>query len=294
MPDNRELASLIFFGVIAGAILAWPATRAAAWPILRLTFWSRLTLLWAGALGWLAGGVALLAWGNIWDRSHLPDTVLWCVFGGILIAFQGIRAGNPNGEFKEVVAGQFKFLLLFELVMNAHPLSLAWELMLLIGFAFLAAMLAVAERDPKHQPLIKIIHVQMALIILGLIAVAVWHFYQNPSELFSREGLEDFCLPIYLTFILLPYGYLVSVYAGYETLFSTRLANHALMPAEVRRYARWQLFKTCGLNANHTRRAQTFLAPEIRWADTEEKVDAEILRLREELAWKKLPPSIEG
>jgi len=293
MPDNRELATLIFFGVIGGAVLAWPATRAVAQSILRQVLWSRLTLLWVGALGWLAGGLALLAWGDIWNRSHLSDTVLWCVFGGILIAFQGIRAGNPNGEFKEVVADQFKFLLFFELVMNAHPLPFAWELALLLGFAFLGAILAVAEQNPAHKQVQKLIRTLMGVIILGLIAVAVWHFYQNPGELFSREGLEDFCLPIYLTFILLPYGYLVSVYAGYETLFSTRLAKHALMPAAVRRYARWQLLKTCGLNANHTRRAQKFLSPEIRWADTQAKVDAEMLHLREELAWKKPPPGTD-
>lgn len=80
------------------------------------------------------------------------------------------------------------------------------------------------------------------------------------------------------------------MYAGYESLFVTRLAPHTMVPAEIRRYTKWELIKTCRFNANHTRRAQKFLGPEILWADTREKVDEEILRLREELVWAKTPP----
>lgn len=184
---------------------------------------------------------------------------------------------------------QCKFSLFFEVVVNAYPLPLLWEILLILAFAALTGLITASELNPEYSGARRFFTSILAALVVGLLLLTVWHFYQRPEEVFSISGLKDFCLPIYFTFVVLPYAYLVAVYAGYEALFSTRLARHAMMPAEVRSYAKRRLISTCHLNVNHTRRARAFLAPEFRWADTRVKVDDEINRLREELAWSKPP-----
>lgn len=283
MPDNRELAALIACVASAVAVLAWPKSRKSAVAVLRMICCSKLTVVWVGAVFWLSIGVFLLARLGAWDVGDLKDTVIWCIFGGILIAFQGIRAADPTREFKTLVTEQFKFSMFFELVMNAYPLSLMSELLLIVVFGSLSALVAVAEIRPEYSGARKLFSSVLAALVLALVALTTWHFYQRPEEVFSAAGIKDLCLPIYLTLLVVPYAYLVSLYAGYESLFSMRLANHANMPAAVRRYAKRQLIWTCRTNANRTRRAQALLSPELRWADTRQKVDDEIGRLREEL-----------
>lgn len=238
---------------------------------------------------WLTGWIWLLWILGIWNPDLLRLTVLWLVFGGIRIAFQGIQAVNPNSEFRETIGDQFKFLLFFELIVNAYPLSLAWELGLLVVFSLIGVVSATAEHTPSGAPLVKLCNGMIATIVIILVTLAFWHVFQDPGQVFSWSGLEAFCAPIYLTLLLIPFGYFFSVWAGYETLFLRCFFPHKMMPSSVRRYGKLRLFWICGLNANRTRRAQHFLSPELRWLTTRAEVAAELDRLQEELSWEKEP-----
>lgn len=290
MPDNRELALLITVASFFMLVLVWRPTRGPTLKFLACLFWSRLTIAGIGAILWLGAAIAILRWFEMWDVTNLKDTLLWFATGGCLFVFQGMQATNPNTEFKGVVADQFKFALFFEFVVNAYPFSLAAELALLFGTCFLAMLIATADRNPTQAQVARVLKFVLGLVVIFVVYFSVYHLFTEPGDVFSRAGLQVFCLPIYFTLILLPYAYLLTVYAAYETLFVTRLAKHAMMPPEVLRYAKWRLFKICKLNPNGVRRAQAFLSVELRWAETRGAVDAELLRLREELHWDKSPP----
>ncbi|MDI1343293.1 MAG: hypothetical protein PSV22_04215 [Pseudolabrys sp.] len=292
MPDNRELALLITVATFLLLALPCGPTRKSVLKVLACLFWSRLTIAGIVGLVWVGAAISVMWWFDMWSLSNMKDTLLWFATGGCLLIFHGMQVSNPNSEFRSLVAEQFKFALFFELVVNAYPLSLMAEFGLLFGTGLLAMLIATTDLNPVHAQVGRIFKFALGLVVIFVVGTAFYHLFTEPEEVFSRPGLQVFCLPIYFTLVLLPYGYLLTVYAAYETLFVTRLAQHAMMPPEVRRYAKWQLVKICKLNANAVRRAKEFLSVELRWADSREVVDAELLRLREELHWNK-PPAAE-
>lgn len=292
MPDNRELALLITVATLLTWALVYRPTRGPIGRVLRMLFWSRLTLAGTGAGLWLAGALALMAEFDLWTGYDLKTTLLWFFTAGCLLVFKGMQATNPNAEFRQIVAEQFRFVLFFELVVNTYPFSLAGELILLLGTGFLALLLAFAELNPEHAATKRLLEVLLILVLAFVVGFSIYHVCTEPEQVFSRAGLRTFGLPIYFTLVMLPYAWLLTVYAAYEVLFVMKVGDHKMMPAAVRRYAKWQLVRICGLNTNAIRRAQAFLPVEFRWANSRKMVDAELLRLREELAWDKAPPGV--
>lgn len=291
MPDNRELALLVTVAVLALLVLVNGSTRKPFLRLLSCLFWSRLTIAGLAGAIWLAAAISVLRWLGMWDQSNLKDTVLWFATGGCLLIFQGMQATNPNAEFKSVISEQFKFVLFFELVVNAYPFSLVGELALLMGTAFLAGVISVVDLDPAHASVGKIAKFLLGLVVVFVVCFSFYRLFSEPKAVFCADGLRVFGLPIYFALILLPFGYLLTVYAAYETLFVTKVAKHAMMPPALRSYAKWRLFVICKLNANAVRRAQSFLPAEFRWSESRDVIDAELLRLREQLAWKQPPPA---
>ncbi len=201
-----------------------------------------------------------------------------------MIVFQGIQDPNPNRGFNDTIKEPLKLMVFVELLNSAYVFSFFTELTLLVVFIFLGGMIAMAENKPETARVGRVLSFVQGVLVFALLAAAVIRFFREPERLLVWSTLYDLALPVFLTLFLVPFGYAVALYAAYETLFLAKLGEHVSMPSRVRNYARLRIFLTCRFNANSVRRAQAFLPSRFRWAPDKATVDAEMFRLRKELA----------
>jgi hypothetical protein len=276
--SNRELASAT---IILGM---------AAWGLYSNSVRSSMFEVVKGALQWkisvtvlatwlvIGAGIAVLKEAGLWSNALLKDAAIWAVFSGIAIAFRGVSEAEPNAKFKSLATDQIKGVVVFEFLVNVHSMSYPFELAWLLLMMMVTLLIAVGGRDESKRRAVSLLNVVQGLLGLWMLSFIVYSLWQKPSEIFALETLRSFLLPIFLALWVLPFGYVVSLVAGYEALF-IRLKIGRRQPLDLRLYSQFKLIEFGGLNSSRVRRMGKLLGPRTSWPKDHDEVDQLFLAL---------------
>lgn len=237
MLNNREWATLIWLGILLGIFIVWALSsrdvRSSFGDILR-TVLSPIILV---PLGAMLGFVALEVWlgheVRLWRGDLTKDTVTWIIFSGSVLLFKFDEAAKHPHFFRRRVAAVLRVTGFLEFFVNLYVLNLLAELLLQPFVAVLAMTSAVAGRDEQSRSK-KLADGLLALTGFSLLIFTVRELYLSWGRIDKHAFVLQLLLPIWLTVGLLPFVYLVSLYANYESAF--RHINHATHD----RKARWR------------------------------------------------------
>lgn len=219
MPNNREWAILIWFGVVLLVVLHRKGGRSSIGSIFRTARHPKILIPFACMLAY----VALLAWlGSVvglWRAGLIKDTIVWFLVSGIALFFKSTDAANLPHFFRNRIAAAFAITAFIEFFVNLFVLPL-WAEFILQPFLAVLAMLSVYAGHSNQYPTAKrIADVALALIGLALLAFALGTLITNWSKTDKGGVLLQMALPIWMTIGLLPFVYLLSLYVTYEKAF---------------------------------------------------------------------------
>jgi hypothetical protein len=219
MLNNREWAILIWLGIF----LAWASSRrdvrSSVGRLLRTASSPKLLVPLGGMVGWVALEVWLGSKATLWRSALMKDTVTWFIVSALALFMNSSEAGRQPHFFRRRVAALLGITTFLEFFTNLYVLNLIAELLLQPFVALLAMLAVVAERDERSRSVKKLANSLLALIGLALFAFVTQQLYANWGNLDKYVTLLQLVLPIWLTIGLLPFIYLLSLYANYELAF---------------------------------------------------------------------------
>jgi hypothetical protein len=219
MPNNREWASLLWLAALGGWVLLRRDTRAGMQSVIRLLVHPKLLLPLVGMALWVAGVVAVGWLAGAWSPRQTTDTAFWFAGSGLALLFSIDRSWENRHFFRHSLAATVKISVFVAFYVGLADLPL-WSEMLIQPLIVFLVLVSIAAGTKEEYASVKraidrLIGVAgfSVLIGVGVYLVSAWR-HIHPTD----SGL-DFALPIWLTLGVLPFVWIVGVYATYESLF---------------------------------------------------------------------------
>lgn len=219
MPDNRELAALLWLGIAAIGVLSQRNLRAAFRDIFRVFFQPLIVVPLALMLAWIGFELWIGARLSVWHASLIKSTALWTVGSAAVLYFNCTKAASEPGFFRRTLLGTVGVSVGLEFFMNLQVMSFPAEIVLQFAVGVLAMLVAVAGLKPEHKAVKTLCEVLLSAIGIGLFVYTVRQTYLEWGQIDARNLLLEFALPIWLTAALLPFIYLLSLYVVYDAAF---------------------------------------------------------------------------
>jgi len=289
--SNREIAAIVYLGLLLAAVLPWKKGRPLAFNVVRAFFMPKLALIWLLMSFYVAACVWLLAWLNLWDWPNLKSTLLWWLTVGFTSIFEAQRLKDKPHVLRKLVRDAFTIsaVILFIAELVSFPLWV--ELLMLPALVLLTLLTAVGEHQtdkpgvPRVLSLLRGLQILAGLTILGfsyrLVAASV-------SEFWSLNTLREFGLPLLLWLMFIPFIFLLAVYMTYEEAFIHLQVRPKQAP--IVRYTRWRALFAFGWNIDGVKR----LARDTRGRDIADKqgIKEAIREIRRLIKIEKNPPTV--
>jgi len=250
--SSREIALGVWLVAFAALAVSIPGVRRSLPGLLKSFLHPKIS----GPLLMLMAYVTLVVWGlwaiGFWNVSLLKDTVLWFVLVAAVTPFSLVDKDEVR-LFQLLVVDNLKIFVLLEFLVNFYTFSLPVELLIIPTMAFVAMMDVVAERDPEHADVAKLLKGIQALFGLAVLTYAAWRAVTDYQALASVQNLKQVLLPAVLSGAFIPAAFMFSVSLEYGNLF-VRLKVGREKSRDFERYAKFRLFRHFGLRPNKIKR----------------------------------------
>lgn len=219
MLNDRQLASLIWVGLVAAFCIGMPSIRPAAARVVRAFLDRKIWPVFVVLGAWSVGLVYIGDRVGLWIPALAADTWFWFFTSAVVLLFNFAQASDEPDYF---IRSAKKILGLTVLLGFLSDLYVLWLPVEFLGQGFIAllAMLsAVAASDPRFASVRKICDgcvqvLGVALLILASIKlITMWSVDAAPG--LGRQLL----LPVWLTLGVLPLIYTIALLAAYEHVF---------------------------------------------------------------------------
>jgi len=293
--SNRDVAFLIWLCAAAVALLVWRPGREGILSIVR-ALWGKLLVLVIVFAVYLAAVVLVAQRVGIWNTGLLKDTFAWLLVPGMVLLFGFTRAYEERRYYRRTLVSVIGVTVVvgFYVTLAAFPLLI--ELLLLPAIVFLGLVSAVAGLKPETRPAERFVDGVMAIAGLAvLFGTGAW-LVDHWASLDTTEVALSFALPIWLTIASLPFIFLFSLYANYETTF-VRIDFATTGDPRARRRAKAALLASFHVRNRElhkfTGRAPGELAAAKSWGEARRiiayhRAEARLREAEEDLAAKKL------
>jgi hypothetical protein len=223
--NNRELATVVWAGVLLVAILSNRDLRRSLWSVVVALRQPKLIVPLILMVGYVYGVLQACAATGVWRAALVPDTVAWAIGSGITLFAWSIRVFKPGGSFGRVVRASISSTLLVEAFVNLYVFPLPVEFVLLPIGVFIAGMSAVADSDrqfagAKYEPVKRLLAGLTMTLGVVLITWVLLNLATGWRHFDITLNAEKVALPIWLTVVVLPYVALLGAFSNYDTTFA--------------------------------------------------------------------------
>ena len=219
-------------------------------------------IAWVGAEVWVGARLAL------WNPALAKGTILWTLGSAGVLLFNCTQIGSDRDLhfFRRTILATVSVAVFVGFFVNLYVMSLPVELGLQIGIIVPSLMVVVADEKPEYRSVKALCELVLAVIGFALFAFAARQIYLDWHRLDGRELLTQFALPIWLTFALLPFLYVFSIYVAYDT--AIRRINYEVSDGRSRWRSRLALLSALGFRAGVVRRFTGYWIGELCKAPT--------------------------
>ena len=235
--SNREIAIGIWLAVVVIFIIPQKKIRPHFWSAIKtLCAWVILGPLILMVLH-ITASVLLLNTLNLWDMGQLKNTIIWSVTSAFAAFFRISNIAEDDDYFSKAILDIVKVVAVFEFIVTFYSFSLLIEFIFIPAIFIITIMLAVVEGKKGHKSVEKFLTFIQLAIGLALIVYVIKMLIEHFEEFANIGTLNDFTLPIFLSILLLPYLYLISLCINYQNTFICIDGRFRDTP-ELRRYAK--------------------------------------------------------
>lgn len=220
MPNNREWAMLVWLVIpLVGAILTNKEARSSLAGVLRMLLQRAIAIPILLLLGWIFLEVFLGYQIGLWRSDLTTDFIMWILVSGIVLFFSFKKASTQRHFLRRSALQTLGIAEIIQFLTNMFVMDLWVELILVPIISLVVISATVAERDPRHAPARRLLQGILTLFGIVLLAFSFQQLIANWDTMDWTATGRKFLLPIFLTVYLLPFVYMISLYAAYESAF---------------------------------------------------------------------------
>lgn len=166
--------------------------------------------------------VSLVAFGanrlGLWDTTLTKDTAIWFI-GTAFVLLLNIQRVGDSGFFRRTARLALAATIFIGFFLNLFVLSFALELILVPFITLLALLSLVAGREERFASVKSFVDSLLGILGVGLICYVAWRVVTDWDSIDKAESVRQLVLPIWLTLAILPYVFLVGLWAVYGLAF---------------------------------------------------------------------------
>jgi hypothetical protein len=219
MLNNREWALLIWSVGIFLVLMARSEIRSSVGQLLRILLSPTLLIPLLLMVGYVVGEVWLAYKVRLWRTDLIKDTTVWFIISALAFLFGYDQASKQPHFFRRRLVAAISIPIFLEFFANLFVLNLITELALQPFLLLLGLLIAMTESDERLRALRTPLNALLAAVGLSLLAYSVRQLFISWNAVDKPVTALQFALPIWLTIGILPYIYLLSLYANYQKAF---------------------------------------------------------------------------
>lgn len=237
--NNREISALIWFSLIASAIIWKTQRRDALRKLMFLLLKPPIVYLLGAVTCYVAACVWLLSLPDWWQWSNLKTSLLWTGSFALVAVFNYEKAASGKAYFRATMLEAAGITTLLSFIASSHTFGLFAELMIALILIALTAVVAVTEREAGLKSAHTVAATLLILLSLMMLGNSIYHIVTSFDDFTTSHTVREFALPILLTAMFLPFLYGLYVYTAYDRVFNS--FDFSIKAPALRSYARWRL-----------------------------------------------------
>lgn len=135
--SNREIATMIYLGLLVAASLLWKKGRPQALGVVRAFFVPKLAQVWLLMSLYVAACVWLLVSLSLWEWPNLKSTLLWWLTVGFTCVYEAQQLKESPHALRKLVRDAFKLSIVILFIAELVSFPLWVELIMLPLLVFL-------------------------------------------------------------------------------------------------------------------------------------------------------------
>lgn len=220
MLNERQIALLLWAGIILVAALALPSGRKGLADVARVFVSRKIWPLFAMLALWTLGLVFVGQRLGIWTDDLAANTWFWFLTTAAVLLVHFTKASGESDFFKKTTQETLGITLLVGFLSDRYVMSVAVEFVGLGAVAALACgSVLAAVRQGDSATTRKVFDGCLSLVGLTILALAVFSLVTNWSNEEAPDLGRQLLMPAWMTLGVLPYIYAVALYAAYELAF---------------------------------------------------------------------------
>jgi hypothetical protein len=177
----------------------------------------KLLTLWITTTAFTAGLVLTANAAGLWHTTAIKETVYWFFGSGAPLTGRAIAAKTFDRAYaKRLARSAVRFTLIIEFLVGLYVMPLAAELVLVPLVALFLMMQVVAENDPAHAAIKKLLDRVLMLIGIGGMTWVLVSALTDIDGLLTREHAERLLLAPAFTLAFLPFLYAIWRWSRWE------------------------------------------------------------------------------
>lgn len=217
--STREQAAGLWILIGFVFILAKPGLRRSLRAVVAAALQWKVALMACVLTGWVIGVCYAASRVGLWDASLTKDALFWLAGPGVWLLVNMFKAATVRGFLRARIQALIGLAVSFEFMVGEFTLPLLAELVILPVLTAVILVSAVAETNPAHAAVKKLADLILIVASGLLLAHVASELIASWRVLDAFAMLRQFALPIWLTLAVLPFIYLLSLFAGYELVF---------------------------------------------------------------------------
>lgn len=219
MPNNRQWAFIFWVALGAVWALSRRDVRSSMRSVIRAALSAKILIPLALLAAWVLGLVVLGSRIGLWTASRVTDTALWFVTAGVVLFGRFEKVSRDRRFVRRTALATFEVSALVQAVSEFFVLNLAAELVIQPVLALLAMMSVVAARQREHRQVRAVVDGILTCAGIGLLGYVSVSLINDWESLDKADLAQQLALPIWLTIGVLPFIYVLGLFAAYELAF---------------------------------------------------------------------------
>lgn len=157
---------------------------------------------------------------GLWESHQLKNTIIWSISVGAVSLFKVATRKKKRHLFKDLVLDNLKLVAIIQFVVGVYTFGLVVEILIVPASVILGVMMAKAQTDKQYHYLEKILNSIMVAFGTILIFYTIYMLVTNFGEFAKKQTIYDFYITPLLTFMYLPFIFIIMILATYDTVFA--------------------------------------------------------------------------
>lgn len=243
--DNRELAILVWLGIILILALSKKSIRKSFFGVIKAFFQKVIFISTCLMLLYIGSMIYFFYRIGLWDTTLLSDTIVWVV-GVAFVMYMNINRVKNDDYFKRAIIDNLKLIVVIEFITNLYVFNFWVELILVPVLAILGGVMAVSSSNPKYAQVESCLSKLFIVVGLGFLSFAIYNIVVNFQGFVTIDNLKEFLLPFVSTILFLPFIYIMALYVTYDLIFMR--IRYLIKDKSVARYTRLKTIFSFHLN----------------------------------------------